>query len=163
MSGITLYPASILRCPASPVTPQELKQEIPDLIEQMLDLMYQADGVGLAGPQAGVPKQIFVADIGQGPVVLLNPSVIESSEEEENGEEGCLSLPKIRVHVTRPKWIRVRGMTPQGEEIVYNAEVLLARVFQHEMDHLKGILIIDRASVAEKMLLKSKLKALKRE
>lgn len=160
MSGITLYPASILRRPALPITPEELKQGIPDLIERMLDLMYQADGIGLAGPQAGVGKQIFVADIGEGPVVLLNPSIVESGEEEETMEEGCLSLPEIRVHVTRPKWIRVRGITPQGEEIMYNAEGLLARVFQHEMDHLNGILIIDRASVAEKMLLKSKLKAL---
>lgn len=162
MSGITVYPASILRRPAFPVDPPELKQEIPELIDRMLDLMYQADGVGLAGPQAGVAKQIFVADIGEGPVVLLNPSVVESSGEEETAEEGCLSLPEIRVHVARPKWIRVRGMTPEGEEVTYNAEGLLARVFQHEMDHLKGILIIDRASMAEKVLLKSKLKALER-
>lgn len=160
MSGIMVYPASILRRPALPVTPKELKQEIPELIERMLDLMYQADGVGLAGPQAGVAKQIFVADIGEGPVVLLNPSVVEASGEEETAEEGCLSLPEIRVHVTRPKFVRVSGITPQGEAIVFNVEGLLARVFQHEMDHLNGILIIDRASVAEKMLLKSKLKAL---
>lgn len=163
MSGITLYPASILRRPASPVTPLELKQEIPELIERMFDLMYQAEGVGLAGPQAGISKQIFVADIGEGPVVLLNPRIIESSKEEETMEEGCLSLPEIRVHVKRPKSIQVLGITPQGDEIVYKAEDLLARVFQHEMDHLNGILIIDRASVAEKMLLKSKLKALKKE
>ena len=105
--------------------------------------MYEADGVGLAAPQVGVRKRIAVVDVGEGPIVLINPVVV-SSEGEQTGNEGCLSVPGKCGIVTRPMKVKVKTMTPEMTYEEIEGEGLLARAMLHEMDHLDGILYIDK-------------------
>ena len=115
----------------------EMTPRIKELIEDMLDTMYDANGVGLAGPQVGVLKRIAVIDIGEGPVVLINP-VIEQADGEQTGDEGCLSLPGKAGQVTRPNHVVVRALNENMEEYIIEGEELMARVLCHEIDHLDG-------------------------
>ena len=110
---------------------------------QMLDIMYDAPGIGLAAPQIGVQKQLFVYDIGDGAEVLINPVVVESSGEWVY-EEGCLSIPGLYVEMVRPKEILLKGINIDGEEVSVEADELLSRLFQHELDHLNGVLMFER-------------------
>ena len=112
------------------------------LIQDMLDTMYDAMGVGLAAPQVGILKQIVTIDVGEGPIVLVNPEIIETSGE-QTGEEGCLSVSGRWGVVTRPNYVKVKAMDRQGMEHIYEGEGLLARAFCHEIDHLDGKLFID--------------------
>ena len=107
------------------------------LINDMLDTMYEAAGVGLAAPQVGILKRIVVIDVGEGPIVLVNPVIVESSGE-QTGEEGCLSVPGMSGIVTRPNYVKVRALNEDMEEIEMEGEGLLARAFCHEIDHLDG-------------------------
>ena len=116
---------------------KEMTPRIRELINDMLDTMYDANGVGLAGPQVGVLKRICVIDIGDGPIVLVNP-VIVSSDGEQTGDEGCLSLPGKAGQVTRPNHVIVRALNADREEIEVEGETLLARALCHEIDHLDG-------------------------
>ena len=116
---------------------KEMTPRIRELIDDMLDTMYDANGVGLAGPQVGVLKRICVIDIGDGPIVLVNP-VIVSSDGEQTGDEGCLSLPGKAGQVTRPNHVIVRAFNADMEEIEVEGEALLARALCHEIDHLDG-------------------------
>ncbi len=116
---------------------KEMTPRIRELIDDMLDTMYDANGVGLAGPQVGVLKRICVIDIGDGPIVLVNP-VIVSSDGEQTGDEGCLSLPGKAGQVTRPNHVIVRALNADMEEIEVEGETLLARALCHEIDHLDG-------------------------
>jgi peptide deformylase len=161
MLTLVKYPESILRAKAEPV--QQMDKEIDDLIHHMANVMYLDDGVGLAAPQVGISKRVIVLDIGDGLKSVLNPEIIEKSKEEENIEEGCLSLPEIRVDVSRPFRIVVQGRNENDKRIQVEADGLLARVLQHEIDHLNGILIIDFASSVSRSLLKPKLKKLEKE
>jgi peptide deformylase len=156
MTEIVTYPAEVLRQRASAV--EKIDGSVFSLIENMADLMYQSDGVGLAAPQAGVSRRVIVLDVGEGLLSLVNPEILETDEEKDTVEEGCLSLPGIRVQVQRPKSVTVRGLNEKGETVVKTAEGMWARAFQHEIDHLNGVLIIDHASMVQKTLLKSKLK-----
>ena len=113
------------------------------LINDMLDTMYEEEGVGLAAPQVGILKQIVVVDFGDGPFVLINPEIIESSGE-QTGDEGCLSVPGKVGTVTRPNYVRVRCLNEDMEEIEIEGEELLARALCHEIDHLKGIMYVDK-------------------
>lgn len=115
----------------------EMTPRIKELIEDMLDTMYDANGVGLAGPQVGVLKRIAVIDIGEGPVVLINP-VIEETDGEQTGDEGCLSLPGKAGQVTRPNHVVVRALNEDMEEYIVEGEGLMARALCHEIDHLDG-------------------------
>ncbi len=155
------YPESILRVKAEPV--EQMNKEIDDLIHNMADVMYLDDGVGLAAPQVGISKRVVVLDVGDGLKSILNPKIIEKSKEEETMEEGCLSLPEIHVHVSRSSRIVVQGRNENDKLIQVEADGLLARVLQHEIDHLNGILIIDFASSISRSLLKPKLKKLEKE
>ena len=130
-----------LRCVCKEIT--EITPRILELIEDLKDTMYDADGVGLAAPQVGVRKRIAVVDVGEGPVVLINPEVVYS-EGEQTGNEGCLSVPGKCGQVTRPMKVRVktRNLDFEWEEI--EGEELFARAMLHEMDHLDGILYIDK-------------------
>ena len=121
----------------------EITPRIEELVEDLIDTMYEADGVGLAAPQVGVRKRIAVVDVGEGPVVLINPEVV-SSEGEQTGNEGCLSVPGKCGVVTRPLKVKVktRNMNWEWEEI--EGEELFARAMLHEMDHLDGILYVDK-------------------
>ena len=107
------------------------------LIQDMLDTMYDAMGVGLAAPQVGILKQIVTIDVGEGPIVLINPEIIES-DGTQTGEEGCLSLPGKYGIVTRPSHVKVRALNEEMEEVIWEGEGLLARAFCHEIDHLSG-------------------------
>lgn len=130
-----------LRCVCKEVV--EITPHIKDLIEDLIDTMYEADGVGLAAPQVGVRKRIAVVDVGEGPIVLINPVVV-SSEGEQTGNEGCLSVPGKCGIVTRPMKVKVKTMTPEMTYAEIEGEGLLARAMLHEMDHLDGILYIDK-------------------
>lgn len=116
---------------------KEITPRIATLIEDMIDTMYGYDGVGLAAPQVGILRRIAVIDIGEGPIVLVNPEVIETSGE-QTGEEGCLSLPGKSGQVTRPNYAKVRAFNENMEEYEVEGEELLARALLHEIDHLDG-------------------------
>lgn len=118
--------------PVDKMTPR-----IHDLITDMLDTMYEAMGVGLAAPQVGILKRIVVIDVGDGPIILINPEIIEKSGE-QTGDEGCLSVPGMSGQVTRPDHVKVKALNEDMEEVVYEGEGLLARAFCHELDHLDG-------------------------
>lgn len=125
----------VLAKKSRPVT--EMTQKIRDLIMDMLDTMYEAMGVGLAAPQVGILKRIVVIDVGEGPIVLINPEILETSGE-QTGEEGCLSVPGMSGQVTRPNYVKVRALDINMEEVEYEGTELLARAFCHEIDHLDG-------------------------
>ena len=109
-----------------------------------MDTMYQAAGVGLAAPQVGILKRIVVIDVGEGPIVMINPEILETSGE-QTGEEGCLSVPGMAGQVTRPNYVKVKALNENMEEIIVEGEELLARALQHEIDHLSGILYVSKA------------------
>ena len=114
------------------------------LIGDMLETMYESNGVGLAAPQVGVLKRIVVIDVGEGPIILINPQIIESSGE-QTGEEGCLSVPGKFGIVTRPDRVKVRAFDENMNEFEMEGEGLLARAFCHELDHLDGKLYVELA------------------
>ena len=118
--------------PVKGITPR-----IATLIEDMIDAMYEYDGVGLAAPQVGVLRRIAVIDVGDGPIVLVNPEVLETSGS-QTGEEGCLSLPGKSGQVTRPNYAKVHAFNENMEEYEVEGEELLARALLHEIDHLDG-------------------------
>lgn len=118
-----------------PVT--EMTPRIRELIVDMLDTMYDAMGVGLAAPQVGILKRIVTIDVGEGPIVLINPEILEASGE-QTGDEGCLSVPGMAGQVTRPNYVRVKALDINMEEVEYEGTELLARAFCHEIDHLDG-------------------------
>ena len=121
----------------------EMTPRIQELIEDMLDTMYEADGVGLAASQVGVLRRIVVVDVGDGPIVLINPEIIETSGS-QTGEEGCLSVPGKCGNVTRPNYVRVRALDRNMEPYEMEGEELFARAVCHECDHLEGILYVDK-------------------
>ncbi|MFQ3548622.1 MAG: peptide deformylase [Armatimonadota bacterium] len=139
---IVIYGEDVLRQKADEIT--DFNDEIKELINHMYEVMVENRGLGLAGPQIGISKRIFVYDIGEGPHAMINPKIVKRSGK-ECGIEGCLSIPGLQGEVTRADRVTVKGLDENGEEIVIKAEGLLARVFQHEMDHLDGKLFIDRA------------------
>ena len=115
--------------------------------------------VGLAATQVGIDKCIFVIDIGEGPLYLANPRIIKKSNQQVSNEEGCLSLPGINLNIKRAKWIELEAYSlNENQPVKIKADDLLARVFQHEIDHLNGILIIDRVSFWQKIRVLRKLK-----
>ena len=122
---------------------EKMTPRIHDLIEDMLDTMYDAMGVGLAAPQVGILKRIVVIDIGEGPIILINPEIIETSGE-QTGEEGCLSLPGKAGIVTRPNIVRAKAYDLDMNEFEIEGEELLARALIHEIEHLDGQLYVDK-------------------
>ncbi len=135
---------SILTKECKPVNEMNRKTHI--LIEDMLDTMYEANGVGLAAPQIGILKQIVVIDVspeGDNPMVLINPEIIETSGS-QTGSEGCLSVPGKYGIVTRPDYVKVKALNERMEEIIYEGTELLARAFCHEIDHLHGTMYVSK-------------------
>ena len=125
---------------------KEITPRIATLIEDMLDTMYEAQGVGLAAPQVGVLKKIVVIDVseeGNQPIVLINPEILELSGE-QTGQEGCLSVPGKAGIVTRANYVKVKAFDENMEERIIEGEELLARAIQHEVDHLSGILYVTK-------------------
>ncbi|HEY8395081.1 MAG TPA: methionyl-tRNA formyltransferase, partial [Thermaerobacter sp.] len=133
----------VLRTPAQPVT--RITREIRRLLDRMAATMYEADGIGLAAPQVGVSKRIIVCDVGDGLIELINPEIVRRGEETEAAYEGCLSLPRVLAEVERPVSVQVTGLDRHGRRIWIEGDGLLARCLQHEIDHLDGVLITDRA------------------
>lgn len=113
------------------------------LIDDMLDTMYEANGVGLAAPQVGILKRVVVIDIGDGPIILINPEIVEANGEVKD-VEGCLSVPGKQGNVIRPKYVKVKAEDRDGNSIEIQGEDLLARALCHEIDHLNGILYTDK-------------------
>lgn len=120
------------------ITPRTLA-----LIDDMFDTMYETMGVGLAAPQVGVLKRIVVIDVGEGPILLINPEIIETSGE-QTGDEGCLSVPGKAGQVTRPNYVKVRALDEEMQPFEIEGEELLARAFCHEIDHLDGHLYVEK-------------------
>lgn len=116
---------------------KEMTPRLRELVIDMLDTMYEAMGVGLAAPQIGVLRQIVVIDVGEGPMVLINPEILETSGEQV-GDEGCLSVPGMAGQVTRPNYVKVKACDIDMNEVEYEGTELLARAFCHEIDHLSG-------------------------
>jgi peptide deformylase len=121
----------------------EVTSALERLVDDMLETMYYAPGVGLAAPQIGVSKAIFVADIGDGPFVMINPEIVELSGEWV-WDEGCLSVPERFWPITRPAFARARGLDLSGAEVEQSGDELMGRVLQHEVDHLNGMLLLER-------------------
>ena len=141
---IARYPdhEKILRERCKPVL--KITDRTRRLIDDMIDTMREAAGVGLAAPQVFVGQRLFVYDIGDGPEALINPEILRAAGEEV-GVEGCLSIPRVQGDVARSARLLVSGLSRSGKPVRVEAEDYLARVFQHEIDHLNGILFIDRA------------------
>ena len=140
---------------------------IRQLMDDMLETMYQAPGIGLAAPQIGEGKRVIVVDIGKTeedrqPIRMANPEIVWASDDDNSYEEGCLSVPEHYAEVVRPRAIRVRYVDEQNEIREMDADGLLATVLQHEMDHLDGILFIDHlSSLKRNMILRKLLKSKK--
>jgi peptide deformylase len=177
---IVRYPEPVLRAKCRPVT--EVTPEIRTLAEDMLETMKEANGVGLAAPQVAVDVQLAVIDVSHNPdcltymkvngekvdmvqhmpIVFLNP-VLELGKDKEIGEEGCLSFPRLRGDIRRSTDVKVTYTTLDGSTVTVEADGLLARAFQHEIDHLNGILFIDRLNAVAKVGMKRKLARLMEE
>lgn len=122
---------------------KEITPRIKELIGDMLETMYEANGVGLAAPQVGILKRLVVIDVGEGPIVLINPVILET-EGSQTGEEGCLSLPGKSGVVTRPNYVKVRAYDENMKEFEAEGTELLARAFCHEIDHLDGHMYVEK-------------------
>lgn len=121
----------------------EVTPRIHELIQDMLDTMYHAEGVGLAAPQVGILRRIVVIDVGDGPLVMINPEIVETSGS-QTGSEGCLSLPGQAGIVTRPNYVKVRAKNENMEEFEVEGTEMLARAICHECDHLEGIMYVSK-------------------
>jgi peptide deformylase len=153
---------TILRDRAAEVT--AITPELQTLIDDMFETMYAEEGVGLAAPQVGVSQRIIVIDPHEEGVpgfALINPVILESSKDVERGEEGCLSIPGVKDIVERPYSVVAEGQNPDGTMRKIEAEGLLARILQHEVDHLNGILFIDRLSPLKRKLVLAKWQKVK--
>lgn len=157
---IRVFPDPILRRKAKPV--KEVDREIKALVQDMIETMHAAPGVGLAAPQVGISRRVIVADpsAGEDPqavLALINPVVV-SSEGKAVAEEGCLSLPDVQEEVERPERVTIEGLFVDGRKARIEADGLLARILQHEIDHVDGILILDRIGPLKRDLIKRKLR-----
>ena len=138
----------ILRQATTPVT--TITDDVQRLIDDMFETMYHARGIGLAAPQVGRPERLAVLDLGDDPFVIINPEIVDSSSGKSKGEEGCLSIPDIYADVERPRTVTVRALDRHGSVFERNADELLARCLQHEIDHLDGKLFLDYLSVLKR-------------
>jgi len=131
----------VLRKQCKEVKSVNLRTKI--LIEDMIDTMYEANGVGLAAPQVGILKRLVVIDVGEGPIVMINPSILETSGEQTD-YEGCLSVPGKSGIVTRPNFVKAKAYDEEMNEFTIEGEGLLARAICHELDHLDGVVYVDK-------------------
>lgn len=166
---ICKYGSAVLRKKSEPV--KEVTPELVKLAEDMLETMYNSNGVGLAAPQVGKNIRLVVIDLSKeederNPVMLFNPEVVaeDGDNPKETEEEGCLSLPDIWAKVSRPSRVRLKYTNEKGEEIILsNVTGKFARCAQHEQDHLNGVLFVDKISIADRAMNASKLKKMAKE
>ena len=130
------------------ITVKNFNTNLSRLLDNMAETMVEYEGVGLAAPQVGIPKRVVVIDVGEGLVELVNPVVVETKGE-QFGPEGCLSVPGEYADVTRAKYAKVKAQDRHGEEIVVEGEDLMARALLHEIDHLNGVLFVDKIEGSE--------------
>ena len=159
MYRIRIIGDDVLRKVAREVT--EFDESLHNLAHEMLDIMHDSEGIGLAAPQIGVSKRLIVIDISEtnknfGPLIFVNPVIVETKGEIKM-EEGCLSVPGVREDVLRPQQITLKYQTLSGEEKTEEHDELMARVIQHEIDHLNGILFVDYLSPVKRKLVLSNL------
>ncbi|MEE2746711.1 MAG: peptide deformylase [Pseudomonadota bacterium] len=162
---IIIAPDPRLKKKSLPV--KNINDELRVFMDDMLETMYSAPGIGLAGPQVGLLQRIIVADVSQKegvkePHQLINPEILSYSDELYEYEEGCLSLPDQYSEVVRPKRVAIQYLNTEGKQRVIEAEGLLAVCLQHEIDHLEGILFVDHVSMLKRNLIMRKLKKLKK-
>jgi len=162
---IVLWGSDVLEKPSDPVT--NITGEDVKLVQDMIETMYKAPGVGLAAPQIGIPKRIMVTDTTSGEkknalVTLVNPEIVETDGEQLE-EEGCLSIPGFSATVVRPKKVVLRALDLDGKEIIVEGSDLLARAFCHEMDHLDGKFFLDHLSFLKRDMIKRRIKKLIRQ
>ena len=166
---IIVAPDPRLKLTSSPV--EAVDDELRGLMDDMLETMYAAPGIGLSAVQVGVPKRIIVVDVARqeenrpaGPLFLINPEILWASDEEVTFEEGCLSLPEHFADVSRPAAVKIRHLDYLGDERELDTEGMLATCIQHEIDHLEGILFVDHLSAVRRgMILRKLLKARKQK
>jgi peptide deformylase len=163
---IIYMPDPILRETALPV--EQVNEDTRRLLDDMLETMYAAPGIGLAGPQVGVGRRLLVMDPSgkdeaPEPLALINPEILELAEERQIGEEGCLSIPDIFADVERPAWVRVRYVDREGKLAERRFEGRPAVILQHEVDHLNGVLFIDHLSKLRRDLLIRKFRKSRKE
>ncbi len=154
---IVKYPNPVLRKKCEEV--KEVNEEIKNLGWEMIEAMQEKNGIGLAAPQVGETKRVIVVyPIQERSQVFINPQIIKKTKEAEIMEEGCLSFPGLFLKIKRAKEVEIEALNEKGEKVQIKAEGLPARVFQHEIDHLDGILFIDRISFWQKLRIRKKLK-----
>jgi len=162
---IIIAPDPVLKAKAKPVT--EIDGRIAKLMDDMLETMYKAPGIGLAAPQVGILDRVIVLDVAgedekPQPFLMANPEIVMASDELSVHNEGCLSIPDLYADVTRPKQVRVRYLDRDGEVREMDSDGLLATCVQHEIDHLNGILFIDHLSLLKRNMILRKLQKLKK-
>lgn len=156
---IELLGSDVLRERAAEI--EEIDDELRSLLDDMFQTMYAAEGIGLAGPQVGVGRRVIVVDVrerGTEPLALINPRVVEASEQTAKEEEGCLSIPGLAAPVERPARVVVEALDAAGREVRIVGEGMVGRCLQHEIDHLDGVLFIDRISPLQRNMLLKKWK-----
>jgi len=149
---MALYPIRVFGDPVLRTVAAEVDDDpksLGRLVDDMLETMYEAPGVGLAGPQIGISKRIFVGDVGDGPIHMVNPEIVEVSGT-WTFDEGCLSVPGYFWPIKRPGYAKARGFDIYGNPIEYQGDELLGRLLQHEIDHLNGMLLLERLSRRER-------------
>ncbi|MBI1741937.1 peptide deformylase [Candidatus Acetothermia bacterium] len=158
---IRKYPDPILRRRAQEI--KSIDAEIKKLADELVEAMVLAKGYGLAAPQVGVLKRMITTDVNDNLYVLINPEIVERGDENVEGLEGCLSIPRAEAEIIRPARVKVRALTPEGKEIALDDNGLLARVLQHEIDHLNGVLFIDYLNEAKRLSLLKEYERSQRE
>jgi peptide deformylase len=173
---ILTYPDPCLRARAAPI--REIDDHVRSVAERMIALMYEAEGIGLAAPQVGVSWRLFVADVPpgddrrpdadpptalEGPQVYINPAIIEPAPSLEMMEEGCLSLPGIHGDVNRPPEVSIEYTSLEGDRRVQRGAGLLARCWQHELDHLDGVLILDRMTQPSRLKARAAVRRMEKD
>lgn len=154
---IRTFPDPVLSIVAAEVT--RFDADLVRLVDGMFATMYDAPGVGLAAPQVGISKRVFVADVGEGPIVMVNPAIVETAGIFKY-EEGCLSVPDLFWQIKRPDYARAVGVSLTGEPVMHEGEGLMGRVLQHEIDHLNGTLLLSHLG---KRIRRQVLQELRRE
>lgn len=142
---------------------EEVDDDLRRLVRDMFETMYDAEGIGLAGPQVGVERRVIVVDLreeGTRPLALINPRIVESSSDRDRAEEGCLSIPGVAGVVERHSRVVVEGVSENGEPLRVEADGLLGRCLQHEIDHLDGVLFVDRLSPLKRNMVLKKYRTL---